>query len=222
MFALLISCGCAPKPPQYPVEPVPRPSAGRGTWYTVRQGDTLAVIANLYRVSVSSILRANGLRDQYSIRVGQRLVIPGAGAAVSPGVGKEPDLSRIVSESNFIWPIRGRVLRRFSSEGNEAEHSRGIVIQARQGEQVLAAMSGVVTMAENALPGYGKTIVVRHAGDVSTWYAYNSRLLVSRGDSVKQGQPIAEAGQSGRATSPQLLFKIYVGSDPIDPMGYLP
>jgi murein DD-endopeptidase MepM/ murein hydrolase activator NlpD len=64
--------------------------------------------------------------------------------------------------------------------------------------------------------------MIAHAGSVRTYYAYNSRILVAQGDKVKQGQPIAEAGQSGRATSPQLFFKITVGADPVDPMGYLP
>ncbi len=225
LVVLSMLWGCAAKPR---IEAVPRPavpSAGvvqpGGFYYTVRQGDTLISIANSYNVAASSIMKANRLQDQYAIRAGQRLLIP-AVAAVPPTVGKIPDLSRIVSEPNFTWPLRGRVIKRFTAEGNDTEHSRGIIISARQGEPVLAAMSGVVTFASEAFQGYGRTVLIRHANNVSTFYAYNSRLLVSVGDSVRQGQPIAEAGQSGRAGGPQLLFRILHNEEPLDPLRYLP
>jgi len=225
LLLLLAACGCGPKPPKTPIEHPPSAETGRqgrGVYYTVRRGETLIEIANMYHVNASNIMQANGLHDQYSIYVGQKLLIPGAKPAVMSSLGRMPDLSNIVSESNFVWPLRGRVIRRFSPNGSETEHSRSIVIEARQGQPVVAAMSGVVTLADNAVRGYGKTIIIRHAGNVSTWYAYNFRLLVAQGDKVKQGQPIAEAGESGRATSAQLLFKICVGSEPVDPMRYLP
>ena len=224
LLLLLVACGCQ-KAPKQPMENTPRagaPQTGRGFYYTVRRGDTLVYIANLYHVHASDIMKANGIQDQYSIYVGQRLVIPGGGGPVVPRVGKAPDLSNIISESNFIWPLRGRVLRRFSSGGSETEHPRGIVIEASMGQPVVAAMSGVVAFVSDAVQGYGKTVMIAHAGNVRTYYAYNSRILVAQGDKVQQGQRIAEAGQSGRAASPQLFFKITVGADPVDPMGYLP
>jgi murein DD-endopeptidase MepM/ murein hydrolase activator NlpD len=46
-------------------------------------------------------------------------------------------------------------------------------------------------------------------------------LLVKRGDSVKRGQTIAHAGQTGNVTSPQLHFEIRKGSTPVDPTKYL-
>jgi lipoprotein NlpD len=219
----LWACGCGQKPPvsAVPKEAVPVTGAARGITYTVRRGDTLVSIANSYRVPASSIMKANGLRDTKSIYVGQVLLIPSA-AAMSSRPGKLPDLSNIVSESHFIWPLRGRVIRRFDPSGADFEHRRGIVIEARSGEPVLAAMSGVVTFASEAFQGFGKTLVVRHAGNISTFYAYNSRILVHEGDVVRQGQPIAEAGQSGRAESPQLLFRILQGEEPLNPHFYLP
>jgi murein DD-endopeptidase MepM/ murein hydrolase activator NlpD len=52
-------------------------------------------------------------------------------------------------------------------------------------------------------------------------YANASELLVKRGDSVKRGQTIARAGQTGNVSSPQLHFEIRKGSTPVDPSKYL-
>lgn len=221
----IVACGCQqpqpiPPKPQEGVKPVVTPTT-RGTYHIVRRGETLSAIASLYRVAASTIMQANHLRDQNSIYPGLKLFIPGAAPGV-PSTPKIPDLSNIQSERYFIWPLRGPVLKQFTPTGSDTEHTRGIVIGARMGQPVVAAMSGVVTFASEAFHGYGKTILIRHAGGLSTFYAYNSRILVNVGDTVVQGQPIAEAGQSGRATSPQLLFRILLNEEPIDPLRYLP
>jgi murein DD-endopeptidase MepM/ murein hydrolase activator NlpD len=52
-------------------------------------------------------------------------------------------------------------------------------------------------------------------------YANASKLLVKRGDTVKRGEVIARAGQTGNVTSPQLHFEIRKGSTPVDPTKYL-
>jgi murein DD-endopeptidase MepM/ murein hydrolase activator NlpD len=46
-------------------------------------------------------------------------------------------------------------------------------------------------------------------------------LLVKRGDTIKRGQTIAKAGQTGTVSSPQLHFEIRKGSTPVDPTQYL-
>jgi murein DD-endopeptidase MepM/ murein hydrolase activator NlpD len=52
-------------------------------------------------------------------------------------------------------------------------------------------------------------------------YANASELLVKRGDTIKRGQVIAHAGQTGNVASPQLHFEIRKGSTPVDPTKYL-
>ncbi|MHB9030708.1 MAG: LysM peptidoglycan-binding domain-containing protein, partial [Candidatus Latescibacterota bacterium] len=49
--------------------------------YTVRRGDTLSKIAVRYRVSLSSLMKANRIRSAKSLKVGQKLTIPGTGGA---------------------------------------------------------------------------------------------------------------------------------------------
>jgi murein DD-endopeptidase MepM/ murein hydrolase activator NlpD len=72
------------------------------------------------------------------------------------------------------------------------------------------------------MKGYGKVVVVKHASELSTVYAHNSKLLVRMGERVKQGQVIARVGQTGWATGPHLHFEVRRRGVPEDPMDFLP
>ena len=69
------------------------PPEAEYTWHYVRRGETLSTIASRYRTSVSAIARLNGLRSVHFIKPGQRLKIPGRGAAVPSAAagGRSPD-----------------------------------------------------------------------------------------------------------------------------------
>ena len=84
-----------------------------------------------------------------------------------------------------------------------------------------AAEAGTVIYSGNEIAGYGNLILVRHAGGWVTAYAHASSMLVKRGDVVKRGQTIANAGSTGNVTSPQLHFELRRGSNPVNPMDYL-
>jgi len=83
-------------------------------------------------------------------------------------------------------------------------------------------VDGKVVYADHRIAGYGRLIIIRHAGDFFTAYAHNERNLVSRGDHVKQGEIIARVGETGRATGPHLHFEIRRGATPVNPLAYLP
>ena len=65
------------------------------------------------------------------------------------------------------------------------------------GDSIIAGMDGTVTVVSEE-GDYGKHIEIVN-GDVLTLYAHCSALLVSEGEEVKQGQVIAEVGETGRA-----------------------
>ena len=69
--------------------------------------------------------------------------------------------------------------------------------------------------------GYGKVVVVEHAGGQSTLYAHCSTLLVVQGSKVSQGQNIARVGTTGRSTGPHLHFEVRRGNSPVNPLQYL-
>ena len=90
------------------------------------------------------------------------------------------------------------------------------------GAAVRAAASGRVIHSDASLAGYGNMVIIKHRGDLSSVYAHNRRNLARVGDFVEPGQVIAEAGQTGRATSPHVHFEIRRDGKPIDPLDYLP
>lgn len=98
---------------------------------------------------------------------------------------------------------------------------KGILIRAREGELVGAAAEGNVAFVDQNLPGYGKTIIIEHSGEYSSVYARNAEILVKVGQRVRQGEPIAKAGNKGKGGSPQLYFEIRRRSRAEDPLSYL-
>ena len=75
--------------------------------------------------------------------------------------------------------------------------------------------------ADASLAGYGKMIVIKHAGRLSSVYAHNRKILVEVGQFVAKGEPIAEVGETGNATTPHLHFEIRSDGSPRNPLDYL-
>jgi murein DD-endopeptidase MepM/ murein hydrolase activator NlpD len=122
--------------------------------------------------------------------------------------------------STFRWPVKGRIISTFG-EKPTGMRNEGINIAVPEGTSVRAAGSGIVAYAGNELKGYGNLILIRHDGGWVTAYAHNKELLVNRGDTVKRGDVIATAGQTGSVNSPQVHFEVRKGATAVDPMKHL-
>ena len=120
----------------------------------------------------------------------------------------------------FRWPVRGRIIAGFGPKPN-GQQNDGINLSVPEGTPIKAAEDGVVAYAGNELKGYGNLVLIRHPNGFVTAYAHASELLVKRGDTIKRGQTIAKAGQTGTVSSPQVHFEIRKGSAPVDPTQYL-
>lgn len=121
---------------------------------------------------------------------------------------------------SFRWPVRGRVIAAYGAK-TSGKQNDGINVAVPEGTPVKAAEDGVVTYSGNELKGYGNLVLVRHSNGYVTAYAHASELMVKRGDTIKRGQIIAKAGQTGEVSSPQLHFEIRQGSTPVDPSKFL-
>ncbi len=117
---------------------------------------------------------------------------------------------------NFGWPIKGKVLKRFSPPGN-----KGIDIAGKQGQSIKAAEAGKVVYGGQGLIGFGKLLIIKHNDDYLSAYAKNRRLLVNEGQQVKKGQVIAEAGKVGSKRT-SLHFEIRKNGMPVNPLQLLP
>ncbi|MET0481721.1 MAG: M23 family metallopeptidase, partial [Aestuariivirgaceae bacterium] len=124
------------------------------------------------------------------------------------------------ADAGFRWPVRGKVIATFGQKPN-GTRNEGINIAVPEGTSVRAAESGVVAYAGNELKGYGNLVLLRHENGWVTAYAHNKDLFVRRGDTVKRGDVIAKAGQTGSVTSPQLHFELRKGATAVDPTKYL-
>ncbi|WP_368236678.1 M23 family metallopeptidase, partial [Anaerotruncus rubiinfantis] len=91
---------------------------------------------------------------------------------------------------------------------------------APRGTPVYAAAEGKVSLA-GWYGEYGRCVIIDHADGSQTLYGHNSALMVSAGQTVKQGQKIAEVGSTGNSTGNHLHLELRVGSRFLDPLIYL-
>ncbi|MCC7059147.1 MAG: M23 family metallopeptidase [Burkholderiaceae bacterium] len=96
----------------------------------------------------------------------------------------------------------------------------GLDLSAPKGTPIRAAAAGVVIFAERH-PGYGNQVDIDHGNGLVTRYAHASRLDVTAGEIVMQGQKIAEVGSTGRSTGPHLHFEVRVDGVATNPLDYL-
>jgi len=76
----------------------------------------------------------------------------------------------------------------------------GVDMASLKGTPVCAAYTGIVVEARYA-SGYGNTIVIAHNRQYRSRYAHLSKILVSVGQKVKQGNVIGKVGDSGYVRS---------------------
>jgi lipoprotein NlpD len=129
---------------------------------------------------------------------------------------REEAKSPAEGELQFAWPAKGKVLSGFAEP-----RSKGIDIDGKPGDPILAAASGRVTYIGTGIPGLGKLVVIKHDNGFITVYAHNREIVVKEQQAVTRGQKIAELGSSD-ADRPKLHFQIRKGSAAVDPLRYLP
>lgn len=129
----------------------------------------------------------------------------------------------------FAWPLNGKPLitsrygNRFHPILKVWKLHTGIDLAAPSGTDIFASAPGQVILAGWA-GGYGKCVIISHAGLYSTLYAHLSNITVRVNEIVVQGEHIGDVGSTGYSTGPHLHFEIRLQGEPIDPLGtgYLP
>ena len=193
--------------------------------HTVQSGETVYRIATRYGVSPMALMRANGISDPRELRVGQMLVIPGAYRqlalrrtgkdSIPQGPNRPPP-----PPHSFGWPIAGGTV----SSGFGIRHGvmhDGIDIAAPAGTPVHAADSGVVVYV-GQLRGYGNVVILEHSDHFVTVYGHDATNMVQVGERIARGQVIAEVGNSGRTTGPNLHFEVRHDNLAYNPLEFLP
>lgn len=235
-LTLFLLAGCASKPNPAPVRESSHsikgfPVVPQGH-YRIQPGDTLYKIAFQHGFDYRDLARWNALEDPAFIRSGELLrlspaksIVRRAPTPIKPRQSTdkaEPGASLVLDTrpdgvpAVWAWPSHGPLLSGFGDMQN-----KGVDIGGQRGQPVQAAASGRVVYAGSNLRGYGKLIIIRHGEALLSAYAHNERLLVTEGQQVIRGQPIAQMGDSD-ADLVKLHFEIREYGKPVNPFNYLP
>lgn len=120
---------------------------------------------------------------------------------------------------DMIEPAQGIITSRFGIR--RRDNHKGLDIANSMGTPIRAAASGTVTYAKYNSGGYGNLVIISHGNGIQTYYGHNSRLLVSEGETVEQGEQIAEMGSTGISTGPHCHFEIRINGVAQNPQNYL-
>ncbi len=119
----------------------------------------------------------------------------------------------------LIRPVSGIITSRYGrrSRGNHT----GLDIATSTGTTIVAAAAGTVTYSGNNGGGLGNYVKISHGNGVETVYAHCSKLYVTAGQTVAQGEAIAAVGSTGNSTGPHLHLEIRVNGASQNPQIYL-
>ena len=146
-----------------------------------------------------------------------------ASGKVSVG-GKTPSGVFAKQKGKLLMPALGKITGRYGqARANVSGKSttwRGLMIQARQGSDVLACANGQVVFSD-WLRGFGNLIIVDHGDGYLSIYANNESLYKSVGDKVTRGETIASVGNTGGEERPGLYFELRRNGQPFNPLPWI-
>lgn len=122
------------------------------------------------------------------------------------------------------WPCQGELSSPFGGRshpvmGGYRLHP-GVDVCADVGTPIHATAAGRVIFAD-WLPGYGYTVEIKHAPNLTTFYAHCSKLEAKRGAYVQKNEIVARVGCTGMATGPHCHYEIHLNGQKIDPAPYM-
>ena len=183
------------------------------SWYTTQTEVVQEAEAGYHQVT-AMITKRNGTEESREV--------------VDEIVLKEP-VCKVVKRGTqtpptFIKPLSGG--RQTSGYGRRKAPTKGASTNHRAidwatptGTAIWASSGGTVTVA-GWQSGYGYVVYINHPDGKQTRYGHLSKILVSPGQKVKQGQKIALSGNTGRSTGPHLHFELRVNGVPVNPYNY--
>lgn len=184
-----------------------------GVRHTVKKGDTLRSISNKYKADLDEILAYNNLSSDAKILPGDELIIPdGQVSGVQSAIASRNSASSgaQVSAGYYLRPISG-------GRKSQGLHGyNGVDIAAPVGTPIYASADGTVIVSKKSgyNGGYGLYVVVSHPNGTQTLYGHMSRVDVSVGERVSQGEVIGAVGNTGRSTGPHIHFEVRGARNP--------
>jgi murein DD-endopeptidase MepM/ murein hydrolase activator NlpD len=123
-------------------------------------------------------------------------------------------------QRGFIWPAQGEISGVYGSHrtynGQPGSAHMGVDVAAPKGAAVVAPAGGVVKLAAPDFLLEGGLIIIDHGFGIYSSFLHLSRLDVTPGQEIKQGERIGAVGGTGRATGPHLHWGLNWNSEKLD------
>ena len=179
-----------------------------GVFHIITPGDTIKDIADKYKADVGEIIEFNELTGEEDIKLGDILIIPG-GEIKKPAKTAHFARSPSISSSWLIPPTSGRI-----SQG--LHWYNAVDIATNCGNPIYAAAGGTIQLTGYDSVG-GNFVRILHPNGIVTYYGHMSRIRVSTGQVVSQGDHIGDIGNTGYTIGPtgcHLHFEVRGGTNP--------
>ena len=141
--------------------------------------------------------------------------------AVAVRKAREVDSDLLYFLDPVLKPAEGRISGVYGSQryfnGEPRRPHFGLDIANKTGSPVYAPISGTVVFAEPDLYYSGGTLIIDHGHGITSTYIHLSKLDVKVGDSIEQGNKVAEIGATGRVTGPHLDWRFNWKGERLDP-----
>jgi murein DD-endopeptidase MepM/ murein hydrolase activator NlpD len=184
---------------------------------TLYEGTTKLKVAgvNGTKQIIARVTKENGAETSRSV-LNETVISDPVTEVILNGTQEKPSWT---ATGHFIYPASGKFSSGFGARWGKKH--QGIDIAGSYGSTIVAADGGTVVYAGYNSSGYGYLVKIDHGNGMQTLYGHNSKILVSVGDKVCQGQAIAKMGSTGRSTGNHCHFEIHVNGTAVNPMKYL-
>ena len=207
--------------------------------HKVEAGETIYSIARLYNVSVTSLAKLNSLDAEFTIYVGQLLLVPISQKKImlstknvkptrkntnsnknnSQNPSNKEEISN--SKTQFLRPVKGKIINKYNPNSDKRKN-QGIDFQVLPGSHVYAVSDGRVALVTDNTENFGKIVLIRHENNLISIYGRVAEVLVKKNEPVKKGQKIGS--MVGRTKDGQnftiLHFEIRKGTKSVNPETY--
>lgn len=198
----------------------------RDTVLTLMGADTdfVAVFSAAGRAFSGEGAVGDALNDAYTAVFGTTEVVDVPAVARTEALPDNVEMLQQVLGFDYAPPVAGTVTSLFGSRSDPLEGDGrfhyGVDIAGEAGDIISAFADGTVEVVGKSSE-LGQYVTVRHENGYETLYAHCSRVTASSGQSVDRGDPIAEMGETGRATGVHLHFELHRNDVYLNPLYYV-
>ena len=189
---------------------------------------------------MTSLAKLNKLDAEFTIYLGQNIIIPITQNKISPTKKKIKTVSKrladdqknnsaplskkqnaISTRNTFVIPVKGKIISKYNPN-NEKQKNQGIDFQVSPGSHVFAAASGNVALITDNTENFGKIVLIRHKNNLISIYGRVAKVFVKKNEVVTKGQKIGSMAEKeiGGKNQTILHFELRKGTQSVNPENY--